>query len=171
MQLRRKIFDGQIGRLSYGAPVSDRRASVLSAVHNAVVNRAAVGKGRARELGSPQEPKNTNASVAFKRHLQRWPKGRKSIQLAVEVATRSCSDAMVAERLSRRATKVRARIEYAASRRSFQRVRSSSASMSLSSNRTRPLSWMTSASICSGAIDLVSQRYWRFTSVLLIVEL
>lgn len=65
MQLRRKIFDGQIGRLSYGAPVSDRRASVLSAVHNAVVSRAAAGKGRARELD--QQPAGTKEHQCLRR--------------------------------------------------------------------------------------------------------
>jgi hypothetical protein len=65
MQLRRKIFDGQIGRLSYGAPVSDRRASVLSAVHNAVVSRAAAGTGRARELD--QQPAGTKEHQCLRR--------------------------------------------------------------------------------------------------------
>ena len=65
MQLRRKIFDGQIGRLSYGAPVSDRRASVLSAVHNAVVSRTAAGKGRARELD--QQPAGTKEHQCLRR--------------------------------------------------------------------------------------------------------
>lgn len=64
MQLRRKIFDGQIGRLK-GAPVSDRRASVLSVVHNAVVSRAAAGKGRARELD--QQPAGTKEHQCLRR--------------------------------------------------------------------------------------------------------